>query len=133
MTTTAAREDFLAYLVLDVPGYSERVIRVFHPDGLPLCSLGVSPSGGVTGHHKIAEDVLKAGAAYVARFPDRPTPEALAAEIIAQRAEADGEETFAAEVRAGAWDHQNRGDIARTLAVLNAGGWIDGRALLGRS
>lgn len=48
-----------------------------------------------------------------------------AAEIIAKRAEADGEITFAQQVRAGAWDHTNRRDIAAVLKRLQAGEKID--------
>ena len=44
-----------------------------------------------------------------------------AREIIAQRADRDGEHVFASEVRAGAWDHENRADIAIVLKRLNEG------------
>ncbi|CAB5228904.1 hypothetical protein UFOVP1545_47 [uncultured Caudovirales phage] len=48
------------------------------------------------------------------------TLEQQAREIIATKAEAAGELTFAREVRAGAWDHTNRRDIANVLAKLRA-------------
>ena len=61
------------YRVEDVPGYSMRVVRVFHPDGLPLASISVAPDGDLIVRRGVASDIIEAAQAYLAEHPTAPS------------------------------------------------------------